>query len=181
MKGQFVFAITLLLATALFNASGCALANDFDKATLVGTLDLRKETSLRRELTVPAGRARLMIAVRNYRCAPIDATIQLSIAGPSGAMLSRRILLSQLTWSYGKDSCDAIGYLESSESKESRSAKDGNEMRLRFGRIKARYKFEAMTIDSNSATQRSVALWIIYGDRVPTAEVFGSGDDVSPR
>src|SRR4051812_20389713 len=106
MKSRFVFAIPFfLLAMVFFSASGCALANDFDKATSIGTIDLEKQASLRRQLTVPSGRARLMIAIQNYRCVPMDATIQISIAGTDGVMLSQRVMLSHLTWSYGENSC----------------------------------------------------------------------------
>jgi hypothetical protein len=174
MKSRLILLVALMLATSLLASSGCALASDFDKATPIGVIDLEKDASLRRELTVPAGRGRLMIAVANYRCAPFEATIQIGILGAEGAVLSRRVSLSQLTWSYGRDSCDAIGYLEQPDSKGSRSATDDAEMRLRFGAGKSRYTIEAMTIDSNSTNKRSAELWLIYGDRVPTARIFGT-------
>ena len=181
MNGRRVGAVTLLLVTALLNASGCVLASDFDKATLVGEIELEKSAILRRELTVPTGRARLMIAVRNFQCAPMEATIRVTVVGSEGNILSKQVSLSQLTWSYGKDSCDAIGYLESADSHDEGAAKDEGEMRLQVGRRKATYTFDVMTMDSNSTNERRAALWLIYGDRVPTARIFGLESGARPR
>jgi hypothetical protein len=171
----------VLLGTTLLNASGCALASDFDKATLVGEIGLEKSASLRRELMVPKGRARLMIAIRNFHCAPMEATIRVTVVGSEGNILSKQVSLSQLTWSYGKDSCDAIGYLESSDSHDEGAAKGGEEMRLQVNRGRAPYTFDVTTMDSNSTSERRAALWLIYGDRVPTARIFGPGNGKRPR
>jgi hypothetical protein len=149
------------------------LASDFDKATLVGEIELEKSAVLRRDLMLPTGRARLMIAIRNIQCAPMEATIRVTVVGSEGSILSKQLSLSQLTWSYGKDSCDAIGYLESADSRDDGAAKGEGEMRLQVGRRRATYTFDVTTLDSNSTNDRRAALWLIYGDRVPTARIFG--------
>jgi hypothetical protein len=181
MNVRRIVAATLLLIVALLDASGCVLANDFDKATLIGTIELGNAARLQRELMVPSGRARLMIAIRNYRCAPMEATIRVSVAGPEGNVISQQVSLSQLTWSYGRDSCEATGYLESSDSHDKAAAKDGGEMRLQVGHRRATYGFDVTTIDSDSTNERQAALWLIYGDRVPTARIFGAESGMRPR
>src|SRR5687768_10428386 len=127
-------ALTLSLFFAMaFIAAKSGASNDFDKATLVGEVRLEKGAGLRRELTLPSGRARLMLAIRDFKCAPIEATVQVKVSGPDGLLFSEQFSLSKLTWSYGQDSCDAIGYLELADSSGDGVTNNGGQMRLRIG------------------------------------------------
>lgn len=181
MNHRRIVSIKPFLAVALLQLSGCALASDFDKATLVGEIGLVRAATLHREVILPSGPARLMIAVRNYRCAPVDATIRVRVVGAQGIVLSKQILLSQLTWSYGRDSCDAIGYLEPPNTNDEVAKKGDGSLVLKVGRKGVTYTFDAMTTDSTLAKERSAALWLIYGDRVPTARIFGPQNEAEPR
>ena len=97
--------------------AGCTgfLDEDFRKATLISEVELGSPKAYVRTLRPPSGSAKLIVVIPNYRCAPVrDAPFSLSVRGDRGILMTERIRLSQLTWSYGKDSCDAYGYLHSS-------------------------------------------------------------------
>jgi hypothetical protein len=107
-------ALLKALGASTIVLSGCfgVLEQDFDKATLVGELRLGSPEVFTRTLTLPSGAARLILAVPDYRCAPIDESpIAVVARGSKGIEFSEHVHLSQLTWSYGENSCDAYGYL----------------------------------------------------------------------
>lgn len=180
MKSLRILANTLLMVVALSGTSGCVRASDFDKATLVGTIKFKPAASLRRDLLVLPGKARLVLAVRNYRCAPVEATIRIAIVGQKGNVLTKQISLSQLTWSFGEDSCDAIGYLEAKDLQERPETRGAGEMRFQV-ESESTYTFDALTMDGSSTNDRQATLWLIYGDRVPTAAIFGSEKKTSAQ
>src|SRR6266705_3169555 len=96
---------------------GCTsfLDQDFRKATFISVVELGSPRIYTRTIRPPTGSARLIIAIPNYRCASIgDAPISLAARDDRGTLFTERVRLSQLTWSYGRDSCDAYGYLYSS-------------------------------------------------------------------
>lgn len=163
------------MISAAMSLSGCLnlLAQDFDKATMVGDLRLGSSEKFERTVALPSGNARLILAVPNYRCAPIDdATIVVIARGPKGIEFSERLLLSQLTWSYGENSCDAYGYLEAGSGK-SQSAPRSSEMRLEIKHDQEPVTVDVDTNQVRTSSGRSASVWFIYGDRVPSRKIFG--------
>lgn len=156
--------------------SGCAslLDRDFKKATLIAEVELGNPSVYARTIRPPSGSARLIVAIPNYRCAPVrDAPIGLTVRGNRGTVFSEHIRLSQLTWAHGEDSCDAYGYLYDASSGNS-SPKSG-EMRLSVEDGQSPLTFEVDVSKVTSSPNRRASIWLIYGDRVPGAMIFGEG------
>lgn len=165
----------VLMIPVIMGLSGCLqlLGQDFDKATMVGDLRLGSPEKFKRTVALPSGNARLILAVPNYRCAPIDdAPIVVSARGPTGIEFSERLLLSQLTWSYGENSCDAFGFLEVKGGK-SPSAPGSGEMRLDIKHDQEPVTIEVDASQVRTSSARSASVWLIYGDRVPSRKMFG--------
>ena len=104
------FVIGSLLAFVL--VPGCALlGQDARRATLVADAQFGASAIVLRTVQLPEGVASLVVAIPNYRCAPIpDAEIEISMRSNTTLMLAQRVKLAELTWSHGGDSCDAYGY-----------------------------------------------------------------------
>ena len=140
---------------------------------MVGELRLGSYEKFERTVALPAGNARLILAVPNHRCAPIDdAPIVVIARGPRGIEFSERLLLSQLTWSYGENSCDAFGYLEAGSGKTP-SAPGTGEMRLEIKRDQEPVTVDVDTSQVRTSSGRSASVWFIYGDRAPSRKIFG--------
>jgi len=153
--------------------AGCtSLEEDFRKATLISEVELGSPKSYTRTLRAPTGSARLIIAIPNHRCAPVqDAPISLAVRSDRAILFTERVRLSQLTWSYGRDSCDAYGYLYSSSTGGS-SPRYG-EMRIDVKDDQGPLIFEIDVSQVASSPTRRASIWLIYGDRVPGAKIFG--------
>ena len=158
-------AIWLLLIS--IGLVGCAsLDEDFGKATLVSDVELGRAGVYTKPLRPPSGAARLIIAIPNYRCAPVsDGPISIAVRSDGGiTVYQNRIRLSEMTWSYGRDSCDAYGYVDSSS-----------------GRVSARFEikehqgslhFDIDVSQAGISSKRPARIWLIYGDRVPGEKIF---------
>jgi hypothetical protein len=143
---------------------GCAslLARDFEKATLISDVELGNPKIYTRTLAAQGGIARLILAVPNYRCSPpVDGPVSFVVRVDSAIVLSERRRLSALTWSHGEGSCDAHGYL----------AGDAGRFDLKDGHPRVTFEIDVSQVQGGSMRQASV--WLIYGDRVPTAKIFG--------
>lgn len=155
--------------------SSCSslLEQDFNKATLVGELQLGSPETFNRSLTLPPGNAQLILAVPNYRCEPIkNAPITIVIRGPKGNVFSERLSLSQFTWSYGENSCHAYGYLREGPEK-SQATSIQSDMRLSIANSKTPMTIEVDASQVKTSPGRTASLWFIYGDRVPSRKLFG--------
>ena len=164
---KYLVASTLLLV-------GCArlLHQDFDKATFVGELQLGSTENFRRAVQLPAGNARLIVAIHDYRCAPIDdAIIDISAHGKNVTGFSERVSLSQLTWSYGEGSCHAYGYLTGNNQNSEKST--SAEMRMQITRNKTQVIVDVDMSQIKTSSFRVASIWFIYGDRVPARKIFG--------
>lgn len=138
------------------------MEQDFQKATLVSEIELGSSPAQMRTFVPPVGTARLILAVPNYRCsAPIEGVISFAVQSEEKRLLSARRRLSDLTWSHGEGSCDAYGYIA------------GSDGRFDIGSLQGLVTFaiDATQIKSGNRTRASV--WLVYGDRVPTARIFG--------
>jgi hypothetical protein len=169
MNCQLVKAVCIVLGC--FYLGGCAtlLEEDFRKATRVTVIDLSRPHSLSRTLTPPVGTAKVVVAVPNYRCAPIgDTRLTLTVRDANRAMFREQFSLSQLTWSYGITDCDAYGYLPPTI-----GATKTSEMRFDVGVGTGPLTFEIEVTREPSMPKRTGAVWLVYGGRVPTRELFG--------
>lgn len=167
--------VLAVILTSTFAISGCSrlIDRDFRKATLVGELRLGSVEPFSRTVTLPAGDARLVLAVPNYQCAPIDdAAIEIIARTPNGILFSERILLSQLTWSHGEGSCNAYGYLENATDKRNATARHA-EMRAKITSDQSLITVRVDTSSVRTPTERGASIWFVYGDRVPTRKLFG--------
>lgn len=151
---------------ACITLSGCwPLVTDYDRATLVGQVKVGSPEIFRRSLTLPAGDAQLILAVPNYICAPIpDAKITFTVRSSKGVEFSVRRSLSELTWSHGRDRCNAYGYLRT------------NEMQVQIPFSPFSGSPIVVEIDTSEAREgagRVALAWFVYGDRVPGAIIYG--------
>jgi hypothetical protein len=180
---KFATAVHVLMLAVLPTAASslAILGSDFDKATRVGELDLRASSQLRATPSLPAGRARFMFAVPNYRCSPIRSTVEIVANEPGGVSLKRRFKLSELTWSYGRDGCDAIGYLQVAADSEHSEAASASGLRLRVKRNGTPVTIEVTLADVDESKNRTMHVWIIYGDRVPWKRIYGASGDPTKK
>jgi len=142
---------------------GCMalLEQDFRKATLISEIELGSSRTYTQTLTPPLGSASLIIAVPNYRCAALeDGLISFTVRKDGRPVLSERKRLSEFTWSYGEGSCDAYGYIRGNKS-------------LDINDDKVSLTFEIDISQVRSTPRRGASVWLVYGDRVPTATIFG--------
>lgn len=175
-RGSVAITISCLLL------SGCLrlLGQDFDKATLVGELELGSSDVFKRSLTLHPGNAELILAVPNYRCAPLpDAKITFAVRSSKGVEFFERRSLSELTWSYGRDSCDAYGYLRG-DIGEGRDKPKGSGMRFQVPHDSIPITIEIDSSQISGATGRVALVWFIYGGRVPGAKIFGNFAERTP-
>lgn len=159
------FLASLAVLPALLGLGACTslLEKDFEKATLVSEVQLGNPNTYTRTFVPPAGTARLILAVPNYRCAaPPDGPLSISVRVAGKTVLSERRQLSDLTWSYGEGSCDAYGYIPG----------DAGRVDLR-DRTPVTFEFDVSQIKGQKQEQIIAAAWLIYGDRVPAARIFG--------
>lgn len=163
-----------MLATLTMMLAGCTglLQQDFDKATHIGKLQLGNNETFKRTLLLPTGSARIILAIPNYRCFPIeDKPITVVVRDKTQVKFSEHITLSRLTWSYGENSCDAYGYLTETGKSSLKSA--ANEMRLEISDSKTPFTVEIDATQLESSSPRTIDVWFIYGDRVPARKIFG--------
>jgi len=159
----------IVLAGVAICVAGCSvLGGDFEKAKFVGWLRLRDGASSSSTVSLPSGKARLIIAVPGYRCAAPkpDASIAITIAGDAVQGFAESIRLEDLTWSFAINSCDAFGYAVDAPDNRRLVVKvlgDGSTARItaRIGPV------------TGTPTQE-VLLWLIYGDRIPTSRIYES-------
>jgi hypothetical protein len=181
--GKIAQPLVAILVASL-TLSGCIhwLGEDFDKATLVGQLDFGSPGVFKRSLPLPPGSASLVLAVPNYRCAPpLVGVMTFTVSGPKGLEFSERRSLSEFTWSYGGDSCDAVGYLYTGRYTGENQPTPG-EMRLQIPSGQASYTVEIDTSQIKAGAGRVALVWFVYGNRVPGARIFGElGERTPPR
>lgn len=167
----------LVLATVACGGCVTLLARDFDNATLVGQLRLGSADQLTRTMPLPQGSARLIVAVPNYRCAPIDSgRITIRVRDSRGIGFREDRDISELVWSYGENSCNAIAYLEARKDEWGSSDQNG-EMRME---IQENPTIVTVEVDASRVIvrgERNASIWFIYGDRVPARRIFG---DIGP-
>lgn len=158
------FLKTLGLLALWLALTGCmnVLEKDFQKATLVGEVELGTSKVYRRTFVPPAGEARLILALPNYRCSPpADGAVSFTVRADGRSVLSERKRLSDLTWSHGEGSCDAYGYV----------AGTGGRINIQDAQNPVTFEIDVSQIKRGSKLRASV--WLIYGDRVPAAKIFG--------
>ena len=157
------FLATPVLLSALLGLGGCTslLEKDFEKATLVSEVQLSNPNTYTRTFVPPAGTARIILAIPNYRCAaPPDGPLSVSVRAAGKTLLSERRRLSDLTWSHGEGSCDAYAYI----------AGDAGRVDLTD---RTPVTFECDVSQIKGQKQLPATVWLIYGDRVPAARIFG--------
>jgi hypothetical protein len=164
----------LILCLAL---PGClSFTSDLSKATLVGQFEFGSPEVFRRSVTLPPGDAQLIVAVPNHRCNPVfDASIAFTARSAKRVEFSERISLSELTWSYGKDACDAYGYVYVPENQPKRG-----EMRLQVARNLGPVTVEVDTSQFRRRTGRFALVWFVYGDKVPESKLYGEFAERKP-
>lgn len=170
------FAVGSLLAFLLM--PGCALLEqDARRATLVADAQFGASAIVSRTVQLPEGVAGLVVAIPNYRCAPIpDAEIEISMRSNTTLMLAQRVKLAELTWSYGGESCDAYGYpvlLPNERTSEPRH--EG--LRVLISSNDNPVIVEVKLSAPSAYSQREVSIWATYGGRVPTRKLFGDKPD----
>jgi hypothetical protein len=152
---------------------GCAslLDEEFRKARLVTAVQFGSPKIYKRTLDAPPGAASVIVAVPNYRCVPVpDGRFTITVTDERGIIFTERLRLSQLTWSYGVGSCDAYGHLYSSSANVTSPGQ--GEMRIDISGDKKLLTFEIDVSQLASSPPRRANVWLIYGDRVPGAEIF---------
>src|SRR5688572_28707660 len=106
----------LLICSLCLPSCTSILDKDFRKATFVGEIAFGGPALLKRDIPVPDGSGTIILAVPGHRCSPLtDAPISWAIRRNDRILLSERVRLSELTWSYG-DGCDAYGYIRGHKS-----------------------------------------------------------------
>lgn len=158
--GAQVTALMVILGTL-----GCAslLEKDFQKATPISEVQLGNPKPYSRTLVPPTGEARLILVVPNYRCAPpVDGAVSLSARTNERPIMSERKRLSELTWSYGEGSCEAYGYIA------------GSAGRIDLKDVQVPVTFDIDVSQVKAGTTSGASVWLIYGDRVPAARIFGA-------
>jgi len=167
---------------ACLPVAGCVHlpSEDFDKATLVGQVEFGSPEVFRRSLPLPPGSAQLVLAAPNYRCAPPSTgEITFMVRSSTGLEFSERRSLSDFTWSYGGDSCDAVGYLYTGRHTGENQPTPG-EMRLQIPSGQNSYTVEVDTSQIKGEKGRVALVWFIYGNRVPGARIFGELAEHAP-
>jgi hypothetical protein len=176
MKPHPSFALsTATCLLAIIALAGCSgwLGQDFNRATRVAEFDIGNIDQVKRTVTLSEGVVALIIAVPNYKCSPLDSAVDLKIAMRSAksVLLEQSVKLSDLTWSYGGDSCNAYGYPKL-ELDERTSLPSATGLRVNITNDHKLVEFEARISAPTSAKNRRVFVWAIYGDRVPGDRVF---------
>jgi hypothetical protein len=144
---------------------GCTslLERDFEKAMLISDVELGNPRIYTRTLAAQGGIARLILAVPNHRCSPpADGPVSFAVRVDNTIVLSERRRLSELTWSHGEGSCDALGYV----------AGNAGRIDLKDGHPLVTFEIDVGNVQGGSMRRASV--WLIYGDRIPTAKIFGA-------
>jgi hypothetical protein len=135
---------------------------DFRKATLVTEVELGSSKLYTRTFAPPSGVARLILAAPNHRCSsPADGAISFRVRADGKNVLSTHKRLSDLTWSHGQDSCHAYGYVAGSE----------GSIDIKDAQLPVTFEIDVSQIKVEP--QRRASVWLIYGDRVPAAKIFG--------
>lgn len=156
----------LVMFTAL--GFGCAsiLQSDFEKATLLSSVDLGLPSQSSRLLKLPPGSAQVVIAIPGAHCQKPDMGASVNVRFKANKHLDATVAmkLSQLTWSYAEGSCDAYGYLydvSAGTSPTVEIAADTNEASV------------DIEVHANGPA-RLANVWLIYGGRAPTSRLFGA-------
>lgn len=177
MKPKTLLLNALVVSSALLS-TGCfgLLERDFNKLTLVGELRLGDLEVFRRTVNLPSGNAQLILAVPNYRCSAIgDYPISFTVRSEKGVEFSERVLISQLTWSYAENSCDAFGYLRPGAA-PNQSIPGHGTMTLEITRDQSPVTVEVDASEMKTSSSRSASIWFIYGGRAPLGRIFGGQD-----
>jgi hypothetical protein len=171
--GKIAQALVAILVVSL-TLSGCIwlLWEDFDKATLVGELDLGGREAFRRSVTLPSGDAGLILAVPNYRCAPLEGEIRITVHSLQKLEFSEHRPFSEFLWSHSRDGCDAYGFLRS-YIRDERGEPKRLGMDLQLPPAQNPIVVEIDTSQIGKGTGRVALVWFVYGDRVPGARIFG--------
>jgi hypothetical protein len=158
---RYLSTTRVLVAWLALTACTSLLERDFQKATLVSEVELGNSSVYTRTFTPPIGAAKLILAVPNYRCStPADGAISLTVRADGKNLFSERKRLSDLAWSRGEGSCDAYGYVAG-----------GGTIEIKDAQIPITFEIDVSGIKSEIRPRASV--WLVYGDRVPTARIFG--------
>jgi len=162
MNGNQKLAALLLVPWLTLSACARFLGEDFDKARLIGEVEFGASQRYTATLTPPVGAAKLVVAVPNYRCATSpEAVVTFVVRSKDRDLWTARRRLSDMTWSYGRDSCDAYGYIYGSEG--SFNIHDT-----------APTTIEVVIGESASRATARGSVWLVYGDRVPVPRIFGT-------
>src|SRR5262249_24197887 len=164
----------LLVSTTLLSTVCLALLErDFDKLTRVGEFRLGSAEIFRQTVNLPSGSAQLILAIPNYRCAAVgEDPVTFTVRSDKGVEFSERVLISQLTWSYAQDSCDALGYLRA-EAGRNQSMPGRGTMTLEITHDQTPITVEVDTRELKTSTPRNASVWFIYGGRAPLDKIFG--------
>ena len=154
------------MTASLLCACSVLPEDDFEKATFLGEIELGGPAGLQTTKELPPGKARLILAVRDFRCRPLprDEVVEIRVRSINSELLMERLTLSQLTWSYGETSCHAFGY-------SSGMAAPRLEVEIPLSGLEVH--IDVTSALPPNANVRRGTLWFVYGGRVPTYAVFG--------